>query len=427
MIDSGAVELADRDAPLVVRKSGRPLRIAYLVTHPIQYQAPMLRLLNAQPNIELTALFQSDLSVSAYHDPGFGRSVRWDVPLLEGYSYEFLPALGARNRVDGIWPLSYGIASRILSGRFDALWVHGFSRWANWVAMAVAIVRGIPILVRDEANEVSAHRSRAKIWLKRLFFSVLGRVVDVFLAIGTLNARYYLRNGVDPKKIVTMPYCVDNEYFAGLADAATQGRDGFRRALGLDPARPVILFASKFLPRKRAGDLLAGYLKLIARDAVTPKPYLLFVGDGAEFDSIQARAGAYAADVRFLGFRNQSELPAFFDLCDVFVLPSDSEPWGLVVNEVMSAARAVIVSDQVGCAPDLVQDGINGHVFPTGDVDALADALENVLRSREGAEEMGRASARIIAKWSFKEDIEGFQAGLARIDETRGLYRRENA
>src|ERR1700679_2509120 len=97
-----------------------------------------------------------------------------------------------------------------------------------------------------------------------------------------------------------------------------------------------------------------------------------------------------AFDIRFCGFRNQSELPAFFDIASVFVLPARHEPWGLVVNEAMNAARAVVISDDVGCHPDLVRDGVEGFVFPIGDVDALAETLLRVLATPETAAAMGR-------------------------------------
>lgn len=396
----------------------RRLRVAYLVTHPIQYQAPLLRLLSAEPDIDLTVFFQSDLSVNGYHDPGFGRTVRWDVPLLEGYRFEFLPSFSGRDRVDRLMPISYGIASRLWFGRFDALWVHGYARWFNWIAMAVAAVVGTRVLVRDEANAISAPRSSLKALIKGIVFRVLSRLCDVFLAIGTLNRRYYLANGVDPERIVVMPYCVDNTYFASLAGVAAVRREEFRTELGLSAARPIILYASKLMANKRAGDLLAAYKRLIAEHPERPKPYLLFVGDGPQKLELQASARE-DADVKFMGFVNQSELPSLFDLCDVFVLPSEQEPWGLVVNEAMSVGRAVIVSDQVGCGPDLVRSGVNGYVFPVGEIKALTHALADVLESPERISSLGRASAEIIASWTFREDIAALRAGLAISDRRR--------
>ena len=119
--------------------------------------------------------------------------------------------------------------------------------------------------------------------------------------------------------------------------------------------------------------------------------------------------------MRFLGFKNQTELPAYYDLCDVFVLPSVYEPWGLVVNEVMNAGRAVIVSDQVGCGPDLVKPGENGYIFTAGDIAGLGWALHNVLNDQQKCRALGRKSLEIIDKWGIEEDVAGLKAALAGV------------
>lgn len=380
----------------------RPLRLAYVLSHPIQYQAPMIRRIAAEPDIDITVFYQSDFSIRGFFDPGFGREIAWDVPLLEGYRSEFLPALGRRDRPDAIRPLSYGIGSRLRAGRFDALWVHGYARWFNWVAMAAAKWQGIPVLLRDEATLISAPRSAAKQRAKRLFMTALRGQVDGLLAIGSRNRDYYLAHGFARERIFHMPYCVDNRAFTLTTEA-----DALRRELGLEAGRPVILFMSKLQTRKHPDHLLAAYRRLTA-----PRPYLLFAGDGALRPDLE-RAAADDPDVRFLGFQGQSALGPLLALADVFVLPSVHEPWGLVVNEAMSAGCAVILSDQVGAAADLVRPGINGLTYPAGDIGALTAALAQVLGTPGLSDRMGAESRRLIAGWSFEEDVAGLRAALA--------------
>jgi glycosyltransferase involved in cell wall biosynthesis len=140
---------------------------------------------------------------------------------------------------------------------------------------------------------------------------------------------------------------------------------------------------------------------------------LLFVGDGEERRRLEERVRRLGwRSVLFLGFKNQSELPRYYDLCDVFVLPSEKEPWGLVVNEAMNAAKPVVVSDRVGCAPDLVRDGVNGFVFPAGDIGALAERLRRLTEDPELARRMGEESLRIIDKWNFDADVQGLLEAL---------------
>ena len=165
------------------------------------------------------------------------------------------------------------------------------------------------------------------------------------------------------------------------------------------------------MARKRPGDLLEAWARLAPQSK--QRPYLLYVGDGELRNQLEARAKELGAEaVRFLGFKNQSELPAYYDLCDVFVMPTVFEPWGLVVNEVMNAGKAVIASDQVGCAPDLVRDGYNGFVYRAGDVADLHRVLRRALNDRTGLVEMGRRSLEMINRWSFEEDVHGLRAAL---------------
>ena len=166
------------------------------MTHPIQYQAPLLRRIAAEPGIDLTVFFCSDFSLKSYLDPCFGTAIAWDIPLTGGYRHEILPALGRRDRLSFWRPVNYGLARRLSRGNFDVLWVHGYNRWFHWLAMAWAKIRGLKVLVRDEATLISASRHKLKQLGKRLFFLVLRNLVDGLLAIGTLNARYYRSYGI---------------------------------------------------------------------------------------------------------------------------------------------------------------------------------------------------------------------------------------
>ena len=397
------------------------LRLAYLVSHPIQYQAPLLRRIAREPDIDLTVFFGSDFSVKGYRDEGFGGvGVKWDVPLLEGYRHEFLPVLRDNATVSPTTPLNYGIASRLRGSggqpTFDALWVHGYASVNALHAMTAAKALGIPVLLRAESWLGDRERSDAKLAAKRLFFRALGQMVDAVLPIGSRNAEYWRYYLGEDFPLFSMPYAVDNEYFQRRSREAEARRDELRAELGFDPSRPVILFASKLQSRKQAADLLDAYKRLSPGPGIEPHPYLVIVGDGEERTALGRKAedtGFHS--IRFCGFRNQSELPRFFDLATVFVLPSRHEPWGLIVNEVMNAGRAVIVSDEVGCQRDLITDGVEGAVFPAGDVEALTGALRRTLASPEIAAEMGRRALERIDAWNFEEDVRGLRRALAAV------------
>jgi glycosyltransferase involved in cell wall biosynthesis len=386
---------------------GRPLRLAYFVSHPIQYQAPLLRRIARAPEIELEVFFSSDHTVR-----GFGVKVEWDVPLLEGYRSCFLPRWRDAGKEPGFWrPLNHGIFERLQEGHFDAVWSHGYSTANSLRVIASAAMLGIPVLLRAESTLHDRARSLPKLLAKEAFFRILRPQVSAVLAIGEENARYWRHYLGDEMPIFRMPYAVDNDFFQRRAAEAVTGREALRAELALEPGRPVILFASKLQERKRCADLVAAH-GLLRRLRPYLLPYLLIVGDGEERQRLEQQA-AGDPDIRFLGFRNQTQLPRYFDLCDVFVLPSRHEPWGLVVNEAMNAGRAVVVSDGVGCQQDLVREGETGAVFPVGGVTALAAAIERVLDTPGIAARMGAAARTHIGRFSFEQDMAGLRQALA--------------
>ena len=388
----------------------RSYRVACLVSHPIQYQAPLFRYLAARLGIELTVFFLSDHSIHAYRDSGFGVDVKWDVPLLDGYRHEFLPRVGNGSGLSFWRPWTFGLRARLRRGQFDALWVHGYAHRGCLAGIAAAKSLNIPVMLRGESNLLSETDDALKLGVKRIAMPALLRTCDAVLAIGRLNREYYLHYGVEPRRIFPMPYAVDNEFFGTAAKRARPHRERLRAELGLKPGRPVILFASKMQPHKRAADLLEAYARL------SPTAYLVFAGDGEERVNLERRARELKSDsIRFIGFRNQSELPALYDLCDVFVLPSEHEPWGLVVNEAMNAGKPVIVSDRVGAGPDLVEDGISGCVYPARDIAALADCLRRLIDCPEHRAAMGARALEKVSRLDFAADRDGLIAALDSI------------
>lgn len=394
------------------------VRLAYVVSHPIQYQAELLRRIAAEPGIDLHVFYCSDFSLRSYKDSGFGVSVEWDIPLTEGYRFTVLPRWRDTHTPSPTRPISRGFFRAFLQGidgkPFDAMWVHGYSTVNSLHALLAAKALGIPVLLRTDSWLGERPRTANKLRIKRLFFDALRHFVDGILAVGQRNATYWKHYFGEQFPVFLMPYAVDNAYFSRKTIQAAPHRAELQKELGLDPERPVILYASKLIRRKNADQLLEAFLQL--RERMSPHPCLLIVGDGELREMLERRtaeSGA-TADVRFTGFRNQSELPRFFDLSSVFVLPARHEAYGLIVNEAMAAGLAVVVSDDVGCADDLVVNGENGYVYPVGNVDALRDSLEKVLSSDE-AQRMGQRSREIISGWSYTEDLAALKGALRHI------------
>jgi glycosyltransferase involved in cell wall biosynthesis len=292
--------------------------------------------------------------------------------------------------------------------------VHGYGSINSLQAILAANALGIPVLLRAESWLADRVRNPWKLVLKSAFFKLLGKGISAVLPIGTVNAAYWAHYFGASVPQFLMPYAVHNDYFAELAAAAVPREQELRAELGLSADRPVILFASKLQQRKHADHLLEAYSRLIADKPPTQRPYLVVVGDGEQRAQLEAQAHRLKLeDVRFAGFRNQSELPRFFQLADVFVLPSRHEPWGLIVNEAMSSGCPVVASTDVGCHADLITDGVEGYVFPVGDIAALTQALRQVFSSPETPATMGEAARRRISAWTYEQDVQGLQRALA--------------
>ncbi|MCX6840495.1 MAG: glycosyltransferase family 4 protein [Verrucomicrobia bacterium] len=398
------------------------MRIAYFLTHPIQYQAPLIRHLRAG-GVDVQVIYGNDATARAYFDKGFGQQLAWDVPLLEGYPSTVLNAEDPKgSSKEQAAHFERQISALLNQEPFDAVWVHGWAHPFTQAAWRQARSRKLPLMLRGETFLGCVRGGKLRRLAHQLIFSRKFREVSAFLAVGKLNAELYRAYGVEPQRIFWAPYVVDNAFFQKRCQEAAPNRNRLRVELGLEPGRPVILFCAKLIDVKDPATLIRAVGKLvnperqgnhILTNAATA-PVLLMVGDGELRPSLEKLAQEAAPGrVKFLGFRNQSELPALYDLCDVFVLPSVFEPWGLVVNEVMNAGKPVIVSDQVGSGPDLVTEGENGSVFPAGDAAALTSALEHWTGNAAAPEKAGRRSLEIISSWGFDEVLAGIRKALA--------------
>lgn len=390
------------------------MRIAYFLTHPIQYQSPLIRHLRAG-GIDVHVIYGNDATSRKFFDQGFGKELAWDVPLLEGYPSNVLNTEEPRgSHSTQRAHFRRQIAALLETESFDVAWLHGWAHPFTQAAWGQARTRRLPIWLRGETFAGCIRGGPLRRLAHRLIFRRKFQDVSAFLAVGTRNAELYRQYGVDEGRIVRAPYVVDNTFFQARCREVSPRRDSLRAELGIAPEHPILLFCGKLIGVKAPEVLIQ------AVGAMNSLAHCLVVGDGELRPSLEELAAEVAPKrVTFLGFRNQSELPAFYDLCDVFVLPSRFEPWGLVVNEVMNAGRTVVVSDQAGCAPDLVKEGVNGSIFRSGDVTSLARILDGWCVDAAARQNAGRKSLEIISEWGFDQVLEGVQKLSRQFLKTR--------
>ncbi len=362
--------------------SGRPITVAHLVSHPVQYFAPLYRELAERPEIDLTVYFYSDATAREFRDEGFGRVLSWDRPLLDGYRYRMLPS-ASRTDISGrfVKNPNWDVVREVMSAGYDVVWAHGYAHLTTWLAAAAARSRGTQLLLRDEQTLLhgrAPHKRALKAVALRALYSQASA-----LYIGEQNRRHFRHYGMPDERLHPARYCVDNAFFrAQAAELAPRWRE-LRASFGIDDDAPVVLFAGKLIEKKQPLRLVEAYARVRAQQPC----WLLIAGDGpqrAEVEYLAAQLGV--PGVRIAGFLNQTELPAAYATADVFVLPSAfHETWGLVVNEAMNFDLPVVVSDKVGCGADLVEPGRNGFVVSHDDTAQLGGGNRPARRRRRDA------------------------------------------
>jgi glycosyltransferase involved in cell wall biosynthesis len=209
-----------------------------------------------------------------------------------------------------------------------------------------------------------------------------------------------------------VPYSVEAGRFASEAGALLPRRAEVCRRFGLDPQLPVFLYCGKLIHKKRPLQLLQAYLEAGLQD----RAQLVYVGEGALHAEIDRRSrDARAPHVRVLGFLNQTEMPLAYVMGEVLCLISDAtETWGLVVNEARACGRPVVVSDTVGCAPDLVRDD-DGWTVPLDDSSVLSRTLASVLERRTEWTAMGAKGRGRAGTHTYREMATGVLSALNSI------------
>jgi glycosyltransferase involved in cell wall biosynthesis len=372
-------------------------RLAIISTHPIQYNAPLFRLLAGRKKIGLKVFYTWSQSQDGnIFDPGFGIEKKWDIPLLEGYDHCFVPNVAARpgsHHFNGIRNPS--LTETVSAYEPDAILVYGWSFHSH--LKAIRHFKGkVPVYFRGDSTLIdeSPGWSIKKI-LRRNFLKWVYRHIDYAFYAGAHNKAYFLKHGVSPGRLIFLPHAIDNNRFSGGSERAQQ----FRQLSGVPEEAICVLFAGKLEQKKDPSILLENF-----SDQDTVNAFLVFVGNGVMEDALKKKAAAKSS-VRFLGFCNQADMPAVYAMADLFVLPSigPSETWGLAVNEAMAASKAILVSDKCGCAPDLVIPGINGNIFSAGDKTDLKNKLAELLSDKHRLGKMGEKSYSIIRDWSFEK------------------------
>jgi glycosyltransferase involved in cell wall biosynthesis len=376
------------------------MKVAIVSTHPIQYHTPWFQKLAAQERLDLK-VYYALLPDQEQQSVGFGEAFAWDIPLLEGYDWELIPNKRESPSLRGFFRSSTpAIYSLLAAAKPDVVIITGWQSLPLLQALWAAVRLGIPRIVRGESNGM-----RSRPFLVRALHRLLLSRFGAFLAIGKLNHQFYRQYGIADERLFSCPYFVDNERFADQFRREAGERSSLRTAWNIPEGHTCFLFAGKLEPKKRIMDLLRA-MDEARRNC--PAIHLLVAGTGDLMEEARQFAESRSLPITFAGFLNQSQITRAYAAADCLVLPSDyGETWGLVVNEAMACGLPAIVSDEVGCGPDLVEEAVTGGVFPCGDINALGQKIQAFASDPERLVRMGERARERINDYSVERAIQG--------------------
>jgi len=371
-------------------------RLAIITTHPIQYNAPLFKLLQQRGNINIKVFYTWGKAVlEKKFDPGFGKTINWDIPLLEGYEYVFeknISTDAGSHHFKGID--NPELINHITEWGADAILVYGWSFKSHLQCLRY-FKNKIPVYFRGDSTLLNESFGFKKI-LRTIFLKWVYNYVDKAFYVGTQNKKYYSKHGLKENQLVLAPHAIDNDRFFDKDDAYNEKALEWRRQLNIADDELVFLFAGKLELVKHI-DLLITAFKSLNKQG----NHLLIVGNGILENNLKAKFDMNS-NIHFIDFQNQTMMPIVYRLGDIFILPSKSETWGLAVNEAMACNRPVLVSHKCGSAVDLVDNGKNGYVFTAGDVQDLIKKMRLLIEHKDNLVSMGQYAKEKICHWNYE-------------------------
>ena len=376
-------------------------RLAIITTHPIQYNAPLFKMLAERKKLDIHVFYTWGQTEKQKFDPGFGKNIMWDIPLLEGYQYSFVDNTSKNpgsHHYKGI--INPSLLADIENWRADAILIMGWNFKSHLAAMRYFKGK-IPVLFRGDSTLLNKGKG-IKEWLRTVYLKNIYRFIDVAFYTGIHNKSYFVKYGLKDYQLILAQHAIDNNRFTTNHYENKIEAYELRSNLKIAETDFVFLFAGKLDPIKNLDLLIAAFTKAKLLNAK-----LIIAGNGI-MEKILKQMAQSNPDIVFLPFQNQQMMPKLYRLGQVFVLPSKSETWGLSINEAMCCRLAILASNTVGCAPELISDD-NGMVFKSGNLEDLTDAIKKIANSYESVIKMGEASYQKIQSFTYLEICQEFE------------------
>ena len=353
------------------------IKLAIVTTHPIQYNAPVFQRLSKRGNISIRVFYTwGEQVMKSKFDPGFGKIVSWDIPLLEGYGFEFVLNKAKHpgsNHFFGI--INPNLIRQIENWEANAVLVYGWNFEGHLKTLRY-FKNKIPVIFRGDSTLLMEPQGWSlKKMIRRQILKWVYRKVDYALYVGIDNRAYFERHGLTSSQLIHAPHTIDVQRFMDQSEQSDKITRDWKSRFSIEDHELVFLFAGKLDENKNVRLLIEAFCQQAFENA-----HLVIVGNGISEKSLKIEFEGNKR-IHFMDFQNQSMMPSVYRLASVFVLPSLSETWGLSANEAMACGCIIIMSDKCGGAKDLIISGKNGYVFKSNNSKDLGEKMNLVIEN----------------------------------------------
>lgn len=382
-------------------------RLAILAQHVVQYHSPIYREIARSAKLEPTVLFMDKMGMKPFFDRTLNAVLEWDIPLLGGFRYLFLAnwspcktrALVSRINPEILW--------RLRRGRYDGVLIQGYDTVSSMLALLVARLAGLDIIFRGEVVLRPEQSSFRKEYFKSRIVRTFIRYSDAVLYTCSGNRKFFQHYGCPETKLYPFPCAVDNAFFRARRAELQKSGNNLRDELRIDEKTIVALMVGRMDTNKRQEDLVQAAARLQAKGRYIAT---VFVGDGPERERLEDLVKRNnVKKVYFVGFKNQSQISAYYDMADIFCICSIVDKSPKVINEALNFKLPIISSDRPGTLGDSILEGENALVYKCGDVDALAARLDRLVTNPDLRRKFGKRSFELSDELSLEVDVEGLE------------------
>ena len=360
-------------------------KILYLLSHPIQYQSPLIKSISSEKDIKLKVLYESVFSLKKNYDQEFNKKIKYDTDLVKDYDFEFI----TKKKESNFFLYLFSTKKIIDNFKPDFIWIHGYESFRKIIVIIICKLLNIKVLVRGESNLIN--KNLYYYISRKILFFFLDQFIFKYLAIGKKNYQFY-NEFVKKNKISFLPYVVDNSFFQ--KKSVKSKIEKIKRKFKIKKNSLVFIYTGKIIAKKNVRIMIEAFSELKITNS-----FLFIVGDGILLKKFKSEFNQ--KNLIFTGFVNQSKISLYYNLSNIFVLPSEYEPWGLSVNEAMNGNNALLLSSNVGCGEDLLKKNKNGYFFKFNNKEDLKLKMLKISSNKVKLKGMCKFSKKIIKSWNI--------------------------